>query len=59
MRNTTTIAIIIEFSDERERNSCRIVLVFYLNSIYIFGLQRSRDKYTLQCTKSIYTHTEE
>jgi len=46
MRNTTTAAVIIEFSDEREKNSSCLVLVFYLNRIYIFGLQSSRDKYT-------------
>lgn len=37
MRNTTTAAIIIEFSDEREKKkkSFCLVLVFYLNRIYI------------------------
>lgn len=47
MRNTTRAAIIMESSDEREKYSSRFVLIFYLNRIYIFGLQRSRDIYTL------------
>lgn len=59
IRNTTTAATITELSDEREENASCLVLVFHLNRIYIFGLQSTRDNYSLQGTKSIYTYTKE
>lgn len=60
MRNTTTAAIIIEFSDEREKKKILLPCTCILpeQDLHI-GLQSTRDNYSLQGTKSIYTYTKE